>query len=95
MNTDFWLRIALACCVITGIWTAFRGDSIFGTLGNWGARLLPKWVSKPTFDCPFCMSSVHGTWIHFTFGGTLLMWPIFVLALCGCMKFIDVKLLSK
>jgi hypothetical protein len=57
--------------------------------------VLPKWAIKPLFDCPPCMASVHGTWIHFILGGTLFWWPFFVLALCGAMVIITVEFLNR
>lgn len=47
---------------------------------------LPRWkrlIFKPLFACPYCEASIHGTAIHFLTGGSVVMWPIFCICLCG------------
>lgn len=95
MNTDFWLRISIGILVITGIWNAFGRNMIFGELGDFLNALLPKWISKPLFDCPPCMAGVHGTWIWFLTGGAWPWLPVFIMALSGAMKLITVTFLDR
>lgn len=88
MNTDFWLRIAIAAAVIVGIWTVCGKDMLLARPADWMEDHFPRWVTKPLFVCPPCMSSVHGTWIWLVTGGHWTGIPIFCLALCGVMKLI-------
>lgn len=95
MNADFWARMAIGILVITGIWNAFNRGMIFERLGDFLCSFLPKYALKPLFECPMCMASVHGTWIWFTTGGDLWMWPIYVIALSGAMKLITIEFLNR
>ena len=94
LNPDFWLRLAVAALTIVGIWTVCEPDQVFGRFTNWVEHKLPKWVCKPLFICPPCMSSVHGTWVWFALGGDALYWPLFVICLCGAMRLISENLLK-
>ncbi len=92
--TDFWLRIAVAVPVIIGIFTLFLPGMLLGWLGDAWHKRLPKMIQKPLYDCPPCMSSVHGTWIWLAMGGSIEpMLIIFCLALCGILKILAHNLL--
>jgi len=93
MNAHFYIRLALGCLVIVGIWTLFEKDMLLDKVGDYLVKQLPKWVTFPLFECPICMSSVHGTWIWFITNGEWTGWPIFCIALCGAMKIIAHNLL--
>lgn len=91
--SDLWLRLALACPVIIGIWTMCLPDMILGRLTDAAEHHWPKWVCKPLFLCCPCMASLHGTWIWFLTGGHWTGLAIFLLALCGLLKLIAHNLL--
>ncbi len=94
--TDFFPRLFIGALLIVGVWTCFDKKMIFGRLGDWMSRLLPKWVTMPLYDCPMCMASVWGTTFWFLSGGEVSRWwPIYVLALCGFLKLIAVEFLNK
>lgn len=41
-----------------------------GEINHWVDKLLwslPEWIKKPLYDCPTCMSSVHSTYIYWTY----------------------------
>jgi hypothetical protein len=86
--------LPLACLIIVGIWTLFGKDMLLGPLGDWMEGKFPDFWLKPVFTCPPCMSSLHGTWIWFLFGGGLWLWPVFCLALCGLNKIVSHKILT-
>lgn len=46
---------------------------------------VPEWIRKPLFECPPCMSSIHGTTAFSLFHHdlNLLLLPIFCFCLCG------------
>jgi hypothetical protein len=56
-------------------------------VGNLLVKLFPKKgaiIAKPVIRCVVCMSSIYGTFIYFLFtDGSLLIWPIFIIALAG------------
>lgn len=86
MITSYYLMImgvALAWC--WGFSFCFRSDEIFGKIGDWGRKNLPEWVAKPTFDCPYCLASLHGTafFILFLWGYPVHLWLIFIVCLTG------------
>lgn len=91
----FWHTLFVAGLVITGIWTLFRKEMLLGNFGEWAYKRLPQMLYKPTIGCPPCMASVHGTWLWFTLGGNIWMWPIFLLALCGLLKLVAIEFLSR
>ncbi len=92
--TDFWLRIAVAVPVIIGIWTLFLPDMLLGPIGKAWDRRLPEMLQKPLYQCPPCMSSVHGFWIWIALGGSIEpMLIIFCLALCGILRILAHNLL--
>lgn len=89
MSHDFWSRLPLGILWIFGIYTLFEKGMILGRLGDWGAKLMPKWATKPLYDCPSCMASFHGTIIWFGTNGDLWRWPIFCIVLCGCNRLLS------
>jgi hypothetical protein len=82
-NSDFWARLILTCFWCMGVWTLFDKGMLLGRLGDYLAAKWPEWARKPTFDCPACMASFHGTIFWFGLGGDLWRWPIFCIVLCG------------
>ncbi len=55
---------------------------------------IPEWLSKPLYDCPPCMASIHGTWVWLITGGELTGLPIFIISLCGLNKLVAHNLLK-
>lgn len=60
-------------------------DNDWDKLGKW-----TKFVLKPAFACPYCMSSIHGSIIYFWFLGPIFsieyeftMWIPFCICLAG------------
>jgi hypothetical protein len=83
------MTVAFAWC--WGFAFSFRKGEVLGKPGEWMRTNLYEWFTKPTFDCPFCMSSVHGSiffWI-FLNDYPIIMWPIFVVCLTGWGAIID------
>jgi hypothetical protein len=91
---DFWIRLPLAALIIIGIWTLYQPGMLLGECGNILEKNLPKFLTKPLFDCPPCMSSIWGTWIWVETGGDWLWWIPFCLALCGILKIVAHNLLT-
>jgi len=74
-----------------GIFTLFREGYLLARVGNIlriddddsPPNKLGSWLSKPLYDCPPCMASVHGfIFGWFSFGLTLQL-PAFMICLCG------------
>jgi len=95
MNADFWPRLFLGILVIIGIWNAFGPGMIFGKAGDFLDSILPKYATKPLFECPPCMASVHGSWVWLVTGGALAWLPVFIVALSGAMKLVTLTFLDK
>jgi len=82
--TDFILLLIVGACWTWGVYCLFGEGYIFGTVGS---RLkkdgLPTWAAKPLFDCPPCMSSIHGftiSAIYFDFH----IYPMMAYMVCLC-----------
>lgn len=69
---------------IWGFYALFQEPFILYKLGDWMRYLLPKFITKPLFDCMVCMASVHGTLFYVIFvRGTLIEWVVFCVSVCG------------
>ena len=44
------------------------------------AKKWQTYLMKPLFYCPTCMASIWGTTLHFYFNGSLIEWPVVILA---------------
>lgn len=83
---EYLSTIIIAVCWIHGVEFTFREGEIFGKPGQWMRYRLPEWLLKPTIDCQYCMSSVHGTFIFFLFlhpEFSWHYWPVFCFCVCG------------
>lgn len=89
---DFILLLVLTSFWCVGVWNAFDEGMIFGKVGIWargrGGKTpvkahLPAWAIKPLFDCPFCMSSIHGFASYAIFHGIDWMVIPFIVCLSG------------
>lgn len=84
-------------CAIIGVHFVTRRDQLLGPLGD-QVRKLPEFLSKPLTECPPCQSSVWGTLIFWTlwhessFAKKLVLWPFYILALCGKVRLINLLL---
>ena len=83
--------------VIIGVHFVTREDQLLGKVGD-QIRKLPEMAAKPIAECPPCMSSAWGTLIFWTFWHEgsfqkrLLLWPLYLLALCGQVRLINLIL---
>lgn len=84
---DLYYFMIMALCVawIWGFNYTFKPGEIFGDIGDWMRDTFQDRISKPLFDCPFCMSSVHGTafFVVFLWGYPWYLWIIFCFSLTG------------
>lgn len=89
----FFIIMFLALCWIRGFHFLFLPGEILGKVGEKIRLRVIDWVTKPLFDCSYCMSSVHGTIFFFSFLNThtFYMWPVFCVALCGLVYLTDRK----
>lgn len=86
MITEYFLMVM----AVTVFWQwgfsyCFRSDEVFGWAGDWMRKNWKEWVNKPLFDCPYCLSSIHGSIFFWMFLNEypLIMWPIFIVGLTG------------
>ncbi len=63
------IEILKACLIITCIHGLFKEGNLLFPIAQFLNRFLDnrygKYLAKPLYQCLFCMSSVHGTWIYF------------------------------
>lgn len=54
---------------------------------NWLDGRLPIWLNKPLWGCPYCMSSIHSSYIFIPLAlhtnQSFAWWPAYIVALCG------------
>jgi hypothetical protein len=98
--SDFLLLLLFGVCWTWGFRTPFQEGYFLEKIGNFfrkhdfwaGAKameegFLPTWYSKPLFDCPPCMASLHGFLIGSFFYGAagfnLLIVFGYMVCLCG------------
>lgn len=72
--------------IIWGVFYVTASGMIFGFVD----RILPgRWIRKPLFDCPVCMSSVWGGLGYLAgviwFGWHWYLLPVYIVALAGFM----------
>lgn len=82
---------------ILGVFTAAEPGQILGSIAEWMAgnsekgkpRMVPEWITKPLFDCVYCMASLHGIawWLVFR-PFQLVLLPFYIVCLCGLLKLI-------
>jgi hypothetical protein len=84
-SIEFIAALFISVCWIRGFEYTFNDGEIFGKTGNWMRDKFPEWVSKPLFNCRYCMSSVHGTLIFclLLWGYPWYMWVVFCFCTCG------------
>lgn len=93
----FYIEFILVAFIAVGwIWGfeyTFKEGEIFGRPGQWMRRNLPEWMLKPTIDCKYCMSSVHGTLFFLLFLNDYPWWAwiIFCFFCCGFTAILDKK----
>lgn len=76
-----------------GVHVIFQKDYLLEGAGKLLRKTLPELLSRPLFDCPVCMSSIHGSLIFFILGGfTWKLVFVYVICLAG-INFIIVEYL--
>jgi len=58
---------------------------------KWHTRKFPVWITKPLYDCPRCMATIHSTYIYFLFGQPLIYYPVYILMLSGMIEIVTRK----
>lgn len=74
------IELLIIGCVCNGLSIATLEGMIFYKPYTWLEKRLPLFIFKPLIGCVNCMASVWGTTIHFLLGGTLITWPLVILA---------------
>lgn len=66
-------KILIISFIVMLIWHSYGEGEIFGWLGDWFGKVLPKAIHKPIFDCSVCMGVWYGIAIYWA-GHFLLHW---------------------
>lgn len=99
---DVLRLLAFNACVAIGVNFVFHSEQLLGPIGD-RVRKLPPEIHKPILECPPCMSSVWGTVVFWSlgerelkldFGKRLLLWPLYVLSLCGLLRAFNLTVLA-
>ena len=77
--------LAAVCAVwILGLHAVTRRDKILGFVDMTAKKGFINHVTKPMFDCPTCMSSVHGCLFYLIgLDGSIWLLPIFCITVAG------------
>ena len=79
--------IILNALYIVGFHLATGEDMILNKPALWIEQRIPYWLTKPLFNCPTCMASVHSIVPYFYINDlttqNLLIYPFYVCALAG------------
>ncbi len=81
--SDFILLLIVGSAWIWGIHCLFADGYILEQIGEKAWVRWPKWITKPLFICPPCMSSVHGflvSAVYYDFH----IYPMLVYMVCLC-----------
>ena len=77
-------HLIITVAFIWGVHAIFEYPFLLCKQGEFIDRYLYKWIRKPLYRCPVCMSSIHGTYFYLYFDGqTIMGWIVFVFAVCG------------
>lgn len=80
---DFILLLVLTSTWCFGFRALFQPDMILEKVGDWMWDK-SEFVSKPLFQCPPCMASIHGSIAFILFNDFfILQWIAFCICLCG------------
>lgn len=89
---NFCVTVLITVAWIWGFEYTFKDGEIFGQPGQWMRENLPDWILKPTIDCKYCMSSVHGTIFYFWLMPlNFVWWIVFCFCCCGLTAILDNK----
>ena len=82
---DLLLLMLINALAIIGIYLSFGEGMIFRGLGLWIEKKIHYDLTKPLFNCPTCMASIHSIipylYFHDMTTDNLLMYIIYVPAL--------------
>lgn len=76
-------KATIIAFLILSIHYTMQDGEIFGKLGNWLARVLPKQIHDPVFDCNVCMCPYYGSAIYVLIWGVNWQWPVVVITAMG------------
>jgi len=74
--------LIIALIVLAIHYTMLDGE-IFGWLGNWFHKHLPKKIHPAVFECNVCMTAWYGSAIYVILWGINWQWPVVVITAMG------------
>lgn len=84
---DILIILFINSLCIVGFNLSTNEGMILGKLATWTEYYLPEWLNKPLWACPYCMSSIHSTYIFIPLAlqidNSFAWWPVYIIALCG------------
>lgn len=81
---------------IVGVYLATGQDMVFERPARWIESKIPYWITKPLFNCPTCMASVHSIlpfWMTYEVSkDTVMCYVLYVFALAATSTFMANKI---
>lgn len=82
--TDFVLLLLVGSLWIWGVFCLFSEGYLLHFIASKAEKDgVPRWITKPAFGCPPCMSSLHGLIIGLPTFGLSAQALLFIVCLCG------------
>ena len=78
-------NIVMTVAWVWGVNCLFSPGMLLGESAALLRKVLPRFFTKPLFDCPPCMASVHGTLAYLYLFNSWHpgQWIVFCVAVCG------------
>lgn len=86
--------VVILALILWGVAALFDEGMILEIPGDWLLERVPRYLLKPLFLCPACMSSVWGAVWALVQGYTVEQWIIVTLATCG-LNYLIMKFLTQ
>ena len=96
---DILLLMLVNALAIIGIYLSFGEGMIFRRLGLWVEKNIHYDLTKPLFNCPTCMASIHSVipfWMSYEISeATILLYIIYIPALSALSTWLSNKIIEE
>ena len=96
---DILLLMLVNALAIIGIYLSFGEGMIFRGLGLWIEKKIHYDLTKPLFNCPTCMASIHSVipfWMTYEVSeATILLYIIYIPALSALSTWLSNKIIDQ
>ena len=96
---DILLLMIVNALAIIGIYLAFGEGMIFRRVGLWVEKNIHYDLTKPLFNCPTCMASIHSVipfWMTYEISeDTILLYIIYIPALSALSTWLSKQIIEE